>query len=41
MEDKMNITKIIAEELNAKENQVESTIKLIDARKHNTIYCTL
>lgn len=26
----MNITKIIAEELNVKESQVEATIKLID-----------
>ena len=37
----MNIAKQIAEELNVKEAQVVATIKLIDKRKYNTIYCTL
>lgn len=37
----MNIAKQIAEELNVKESQVTATIKLIDARKYNTIYCSL
>ena len=36
-----NIAKQIAEELNVKESQVTATIKLIDARKYNTIYCSL
>ncbi len=37
----MNISKQIAEELNVKETQVDATIKLIDERKYNTIYCTI
>ena len=37
----MNITKIIAEELNVKESQVDATVKLIDARKYNSIYSSL
>ena len=37
----MIITKVIAEELNVKESQVEATVNLIDSRKYNSFYCTI